>query len=74
MTRRMLDSLELSLLPSSSPPTAQLSSLISSDHKLGGVYKPLLLRPTSATYEERFEHHQKKKRTQKDENHDHQDT
>ena len=61
MIRRMLDSLELSLLPSP-PPISHVSSLITSDHKLGGTYKPLLSRPTSGTFEERYEVHKDKKR------------
>lgn len=60
MLRRMLDSLELSLLPSP-PPISHVSSLISSDHRLGGAYKPLLSRPTSATFEERFKDKQRKR-------------
>lgn len=62
MLRRMLDSLELSLLPSP-PPISHVSSLISSDHKLGGAYKPLLSRPTSTTFEERYEVHQSKRKS-----------
>lgn len=61
MLRRMLDSLELSLLPSPLP-ISHVSSLISSDHRLGGAYKPLLSRPTSATFEERLKDKQRKRK------------
>lgn len=47
MLRRMLDSLELSLLPSPSP-LSHMSPIMQSDHKLGSMsYKPLLARPTA---------------------------
>ncbi|CAI8040965.1 tRNA pseudouridine(38/39) synthase [Geodia barretti] len=57
MLRRMLDSLELSLLPSP-PPTSQVSPLCKQG---GGAYKPLLSRPTSATLEERLADHKRKR-------------
>jgi tRNA pseudouridine38/39 synthase len=65
MLRRMLDSLELTLLPSP-PPTSHISSLLTSDHKLGGAYKPLLSRPTAASFEERFKVHQSKRKRARD--------
>ena len=50
MVRRMLDSLQLPLMlsgESESIPQDQGRSLVQSDHKLGGAYKPILSRPTS---------------------------
>ena len=70
MLRRMLDSLELSLVPSP-PPTSQLSSLISNDQRIGrGSYRPLLSRPTSATFEERYESYQENRRKRKTQDQD----
>ena len=50
MLRRMLDSLELSLLPSPSP-LSHMAPIMQSDHKLGSKsYKPLLARPTAGEH------------------------
>lgn len=50
MLRRMLDSLELALLPSPSP-LSHMAPIMQSDHKLGSKsYKPLLARPTAGDH------------------------
>lgn len=56
LMRRMVDSLTLPLTLSGKVdhvPCSQVTPLISSDHRLGGAYKPLMDRPTSSTS---FEH------------------
>lgn len=83
MVRRMVDTLELSILPSP-PPTSQLAPLLREDHRPGARYRSLLTRPTSGkgegglghagakvqcllphpdTFEERYEHRAKRRKT-----------
>jgi tRNA pseudouridine38/39 synthase len=44
------------------PPVDFIAPVVKADHKFGAAYKPLLKRPTSDTFEERYEHRQSNKK------------